>query len=1121
MTKPKTLVLSTVLALLVVLAGLAWVASTGVADAGHAQVQHAAVGQAHETALTSQSSFAPGVVLVGLKESESLSPGVLGAGGDGDSLSAILAGVGAQGLERVFPGLETHLRLGSVASGPDEIDLGQIYRIRVPLESDIAGIIEELNAHPDVVYAEPDYLAHFITTPNDPLYAEQWGLAKIGAPAAWDVVTGSADVVIAVVDAGLDTTHPDLSGRLWTNPGEIPGNSVDDDNNGHVDDIHGWNVVNDNADLTDNTGHGTQVAGVAAAMGNNSLGVAGVCWDCRVMVVKVVQTGGVANYSDIAAGVVYAAQKGAEVINVSLGAYSDSATLRAAVAAASETAVVVAGAGNDDSDQRFYPAAYDDYVLAVAGTTSSDTKTATSNYGGWVDVSAPGEVITTTLDEGDYGAASGTSMSSPFAAGLAGLLRSQYPAWSPDMVRAQIVRTADSIDSLNPTYEGKLGAGRLNASAAASVSPRPDITIAGYSVGGVPNGEPQPGESVALVVSLMNEWGDADDVVATLTTTDTYVTLTDDTAMYGDIPGFATMTNLADAFGFSVGVDAPHSHLIPFSLHLSGNGGTYASVLPITVTVGTGVVNVSGVIDQDTVWTSDSVYLLEGNTMVQQGITLTIKPGTTVVVEPGVYLEVRGSLQAAGDADNRIIFMCGGSAPCITFYRCSSSVLEHCKVEHGSILFDSTPSEPLVRLSHCELSGSGSYYAIRVYSTNLNWRTNVRIEDNTIMNYENGIYIYNFSSAGLTIDSNVIANNDGHGVFTTWPTGEAGYTLTNNLIFNNGGYGIYLDFAEFDPPRPLIERNTVTGNGGGVSLRDQRQEYPPIFAHNNVFDNAGSDFEVRGSNGIDVTDNWWGTGDSEAIDDLIHDFYDDFNLGIATYAPFLTMPEPDAPAFLWELSISPASPVGIETVTFNLTFSTLMDVSMDPVVTFGLTEPYNSFPVVDNAQWVTDREWHAVCDISSLVPRGDHIIKVAGARGMDGLEIPTDTRFGFTVDYAGQITDQTPPLPPAVDAKGDRDDASYVHATWAASDPDSPITGYRYSIGSAPGVNDVVSWTPTTSTSMTRTGLGLVNGNLYWVSVQARNSAGLWSTIGKDFFFAGRPVPKGLFPLTMKRCLLP
>ena len=330
-------------------------------------------------------------------------------------------------------------------------------------------IIAALQRNPFVEFAEPNYLVRPYFEPDDPLWVEQSYLANIQLPQAWDVITGTADVIIADVGSGLDTRHPDLAGQLWVNAGEVPGNGLDDDGNGYIDDVHGWNVLDDNADLSDSTGHSTMVAGIIVAAPNNQVGVVGVCWGCRLMVVKVTQADGLARYSDIAAGVAYAAQNGADVINISLRGKNDSATLRWAIAAASKTAVVVSSAGNDGDDAPVYPAAYDT-TLAVTGTNSDDTKPDGANHGTWVDVSAPGHNILTTFVGGGYQCQSGTSLATPFVSGLAGLLRSQHPEWSPDTVRAQIVHTADDIDDLNPGHEGQLGSGRINAARAVTAT---------------------------------------------------------------------------------------------------------------------------------------------------------------------------------------------------------------------------------------------------------------------------------------------------------------------------------------------------------------------------------------------------------------------------------------------------------------------------------------------------------------------------------------------------------------------------------------------------------------------------------------------------------------------------
>ena len=449
--------------LMLLIAGLQLVRSV-------AQVRHLS-GSVHQAILSDRvghrsldclGPLVPGAVLVGLEDGATLNV----EGPDLDitysGLSTMLTSAGIQAAEPGFP-VSEQVPTGALAGA------GPVYRLHLGPDADIAHIVQVLEAQPGIAFAQPDALMHSSTIPDDALHDGQWGLAQIDAPAAWEVVTGTADVVIADVGSGLDTGHPNLASQLWVNAGEVAGNDLDDDGNGYADDIHGWNVLEDNADLSDNTGHSTMVAGIIVAAPNNQAGVVGVCWGCRLMVVKVTQSNGLARYSDIAEGVAYAAQNGADVINISLRGKHDSATLRSSIAAASQTAVVVSSAGKDGDDAPVYPAAYDT-TLAVTGTNRDDTKPDAANHGTWVDVLAPGQDVLTTFPGGGYQSQSGTSLATPFVSGLAGLLRSQHPEWSPDAVRAQIMGTADDIDALNPGLEGQLGSGRINAARAVTAA---------------------------------------------------------------------------------------------------------------------------------------------------------------------------------------------------------------------------------------------------------------------------------------------------------------------------------------------------------------------------------------------------------------------------------------------------------------------------------------------------------------------------------------------------------------------------------------------------------------------------------------------------------------------------
>ena len=334
--------------------------------------------------------------------------------------------------------------------------------------------VAALRRMPEVAFAELDYLAQAAELPNDPAWGSQWSLAQIGLPAAWNVTTGTSSIVIAVVDSGVMLGHPDLQSKLWTNPGEIRGNGIDDDLNGKVDDVTGWHFFHqwtpagyipaENANVTDEFGHGTHVAGIAAAATDNGIGFAGISWGARVMPVRVLDQYGEGWNSDIAAGIVYAADNGAQIINLSLGGAESSSTLCTAAAYAYQQGALLVAATGNDGQSVLYPAACPD-VLAVAATDDTDHWASFSNYGAQVDVAAPGVAIYSAWPWlGGYAARSGTSMAAPHVSGVAALVWSRWPGWSNLRVGERITATAADVDS--PGWDPHTGWGRLDASAA-------------------------------------------------------------------------------------------------------------------------------------------------------------------------------------------------------------------------------------------------------------------------------------------------------------------------------------------------------------------------------------------------------------------------------------------------------------------------------------------------------------------------------------------------------------------------------------------------------------------------------------------------------------------------------
>jgi thermitase len=300
----------------------------------------------------------------------------------------------------------------------------------------VEAMLQKYKKFPNVEYVEPNYYFHAFWTPNDPAFAsQQWGPQKIQAHAAWDVTQGSSAVKIAVVDTGVQANHPDLAGKV----------------------INGWDFVYDDSVPNDANGHGTHVAGIAAAATNNGIGIAGMAPNVKILAVRVLDANGSGTLDDVAAGIRYAADQGAKVINLSLGSSVGSTTLQNAVNYAwNKGAVVVAAAGNSGSSSPSYPAYYTN-AIAVASTSSSDAKSSFSNWGSWVDVAAPGSNIYSTFKGSSYATLSGTSMAAPHVAGLAGLLASQGRTAS--QIRAAIQNTADRISGTGTywTY------GRINA----------------------------------------------------------------------------------------------------------------------------------------------------------------------------------------------------------------------------------------------------------------------------------------------------------------------------------------------------------------------------------------------------------------------------------------------------------------------------------------------------------------------------------------------------------------------------------------------------------------------------------------------------------------------------------
>jgi thermitase len=355
----------------------------------------------------------------------------------------------------------------------DSIPALDVRIIRVPQQAS-EKLLLALQRNQDVEYAEPDFIATAIGTANDPYFTggNQWYLTKIQAPQAWDSSTGNSTGIVAIIDTGVRASHPDLSGKV----------------------LQGYDFINNDSDATDDNGHGTAVAGLCSAASNNGIGMAAVAWANPILPVKVLGADGSGTYSGIANGITWSADRGARIINLSLGGTSSSRTLQDAVNYAwNKKSVIIAAAGNNGNNTAFYPAACKN-VVAVSATTSSDTRPSWSNYGSYVDLSAPGENILTLQGSSSYASWNGTSFSSPITSGVAALMAAANPALSNASIVDLLLKNCDDIGAAG--YDVYFGNGRVNANRAVAAAlatvqadtTAPTLTISSPSDGSVVSG---------------------------------------------------------------------------------------------------------------------------------------------------------------------------------------------------------------------------------------------------------------------------------------------------------------------------------------------------------------------------------------------------------------------------------------------------------------------------------------------------------------------------------------------------------------------------------------------------------------------------------------------------------
>ncbi len=497
--------------------------------------------------------------------------------------------------------------------------LQNTYRLILASDDRIDEAVDALIKDNNLIYAELEGINRSKFVPNDPMVTQQYTHARIRSYEAWDYIQGSFDVKIAITDSGVKWNHPDLRGNIWINPAESPGmtinwdagtitggNGVDAGEGGNkIDDLVGWDFVeNDNNPIQPyvSNDHGTHVAGCAAAVGNNAIGVVGTSPIASIISCKGAPSTSPSQGIQYAYDQIkYSAEIGAHIINASWGGPGAGAYPNSIVNYATALgALLVTAAGNNNTQHN---SSYQDYpadctnALCVASTGINDIKSSFSDYGTPIDICAPGEGILSTIIAGNgYDAYDGTSMASPVAAGVCALVKALHPELTPAQLMQRVMMTSDYIYEANPSLDGLLGAGRVNAFAATMFDKIPNITIDDTVLeecAGDGDGVPNPGETIRLKVSLNNyldpftglAWLAANNLTATLTTTNPGVTILDDTASYGNLTPGSTMWNNSQPFRFQTITSLP-SEPIHFELVVAANASAafpYNKSLPFNV----------------------------------------------------------------------------------------------------------------------------------------------------------------------------------------------------------------------------------------------------------------------------------------------------------------------------------------------------------------------------------------------------------------------------------------------------------------------------------------------------------------------------------------------------------
>lgn len=909
---------------------------------------------------------------------------------DRSAVNEILQKYGTEEMEQLLPREKANrtLRKAKAFNGTivAEKDLSQLYCVKMSEEHlmEVKQLVDELKALDEVEFAEPNYRLYTLDDvicngyTGNPLVTNQWYLSTYGVNQLWSKpIVNNVRPVIAILDTGVDITHPDLADNIWTNERESDGEEgYDNDNNGFKNDVHGWDFINNSPEMRDNNMHGTHVAGIAAAS-NNGLGIIGANPLAYIMPITVMQSDGTGDVATIIRGIDYAIVNGATILNLSLGTYANSSALRQTLERAYQSAVIVAAAGNDGMQilrvcdpykpyGPMFPAAYS-FVLGVQATSQLGGLAGFSNYdcdgpnysssstyqdpdGFNYELKAPGVNMLSTIPGGNYKVLNGTSMAAPLVAGAISALKMVKEYDSQEILWGDLLHTDNIAQAYNMSQRpAELDLMRVMYRERKELSEESEED---YSS----DGRIDAGETVSLYPVIRTTFGEASNIKMHLEMGDEY----EDPNAVEILTGEVDFGMHLDAYGKGVSVNplqlkvaenvANGRHIkMKVVVTCDESNVTYEGYFTIVID---NMIKLSGMITEDLTLTANHEYLVSSNLGIPSGVTLTIEPGTVIRFNGGVGISNSGTLIADGTPEKTIIMIPNGSE---RWDGIRNATLRYCKIY--SIDFKKNVSKIAI-YENCSLSDCWSPYILNQID-NMN-RINLTDSESTTQWYADP-YFHNF------FNSNII-NNVLH--YYNYPNLDriASLLHTNNWVNSFTSDGKMFGSSSVTPVTLSYDDYPYFGTSSEEILR------PYVY-------------EI-------------GKGDTYAWYDLTN---------------MRKEPIHEAHGIVWKVVVNgydaqdefeQLPPLGVGRHKFEVYFNRPMNVAVAPNISFGVRDPYTQHAVAEDGEWSADSTIYTAYYTITGKTKSDGLnrIYVYGAEDDEYFEVPYEkTRFNINIQAAGSM----------------------------------------------------------------------------------------------------------------------